>query len=443
MSTDINIINDSSRYTMDQAVNFSRKNAGQIALRVDSSGGVCKSFANYCTILEKDPYLSGKIRLNLLSGRAMIKDVYWAPQEHVLRDTDLSNLRRFTDSVYEISGGRDLRDAVGLIAEKNAFHPIRDELVKLVWDGHPRLGELLPRYLGAERSVLTTEITKLMLHGAIKRVMEPGIKFDSCIIFADSKQGTGKSSLCRFLALKDEFFCDDLYDLGNTKNAFETIRGHWICELGEMIATRRTKDVNLIKGYISRQNDSYRQPFGIFSEGFPRQTIFIGTSNQPHCLPKDRTGNRRFVPVLCDGDKADVHPLADEAETREYIRQCYAEAMVIGESKGYRLDLDQEYHTELDAIRYGLTLDDNNIGIIQNFLDTCEEDIVCSRMIWEKAFQHSEDASPDEKELSRIAEVMNSSIRGWERYAGLSGTAKDSKYRFPYYGKQRAWQRCA
>ena len=155
MSTDINSINDSSRYTMDQAVNFSRKNAGQIALRVDSSGGVCKSFANYCTILEKDPYLSGKIRLNLLSGRAMIRDVYWAPQEHVLRDTDLSNLRRFTDSVYEISGGRDLRDAVGLIAEKNAFHPIRDELVKLVWDGHPRLGELLPRYLGAERSVLT------------------------------------------------------------------------------------------------------------------------------------------------------------------------------------------------------------------------------------------------------------------------------------------------
>lgn len=443
MSTDIISIKDIRFDRMDQAVEFSRKNAGQISLRVDSSGGVCKSFANYCTILEKDPYLSGKIRLNLLSGRAMIKDVYWAPQEHVLRDTDLSNLRRFTDSVYEISSGRDLRDAVGLIAEKNAFHPIRNELGKLVWDGHPRLGELLPRYLGAERSVLTTEITKLMLHGAIKRVKDPGIKFDYCVIFADSKQGTGKSSLCRFLALKDEFFCDDLYDLGNTKAAFETIRGRWICELGEMIATRRTKDVNLIKGYISRQNDSYRQPFGIFSESYPRQAIFIGTSNQPHCLPNDRTGNRRFVPVLCDGDKADVHPLADEAETREYIRQCYAEAIVIGESEGYRLDLDQEYHTELDAIRYGLTPDENSIGTIQNFLDTCEEDIVCSRMIWERAFQHSEDASPDEKELSRIAEVMNSSIRGWERYAGLSGTAKDSKYRFPYYGKQRAWQRCA
>ena len=434
---------DSDITTMEQAVGLSRMNGGQIELKQSSSGMIAKSFANYCEILEKDPYLSGKSRMNVFNKRVTLKDVYWHPEEHTLCDNDISNLRRFIDCAYGVSPGKDIKDAVALIAEKTGFHPIRDALNNLKWDGKPRLSEFLPRYLGAKRSVLTTEITKLLFHGAIQRVMNPGIKFDYCITLLDDKQGTGKSSLCRFLALEDEYFCDDLDHFGDTKTAYEKIRGRWICELGEMVAIRRTQDVNVIKGYLSRQYDSYRQPHGTFSEKYPRQAIFIGTSNLFRCLPNDRTGNRRFVPVICDGNKAEVHPLADEAETREYIRQCYAEAIEIGKAEGYLLDLDREYQDTLDVIRSGLMPDNSNAGMIQDFLDTCEEDLVCSRMIWERLFKDSEDALPDGKELSRIADVMNLSIHGWKRYAGANGTAKDSKYRFKDFGKQRAWQRCA
>ena len=403
-------------------------------LQRNNDGTVRSSLENYCLILDQDPQLMYKIRLNALSGRVMLSGASWDITPHPIRDLDLYQIRKIISERYGISNVKDIQQAVEITGYKYSFHPIRELLSSLKWDGQERIGELFPRFLGADRSDYTTTVTKLLLFGAIQRVMNPGVKFDLCIILADTRQGTGKSSICRFLALRDDWFCDGLDDLSDNKRAYEAIRGHWICELGEMIATNRAKDVEGIKSYLSRTADDYRDPYGVYSERRPRQCVFIGTSNKPDFLPRDRSGNRRFLPIICDGSKAEVHPMANERETRDYILQCYAEAMQIGEEEGWPLVLPKNLNEEAMAIRDSSSPEDTRVGIIQTWLDQTDEDVVCTKMIWDRVFP---DQIPKDYELQEIAAIMTMQIRGWSKYNGN----KSGKKRVKGYGTQRAWIR--
>lgn len=414
---------------------------GELQLEVTNKGTFRESFNNACEIVLHDPYFIGKIRLNALDGRPYLNGFFWNTRLHAVQDADFFQIRKYISGLYCINNKDNIKQAISLAAYNNSFHPIRDLLDSLKWDGQSRISELLPRYLGAERSEYTTAVTMMLLHGAIRRVYEPGVKFDYCIILADTKQGTGKSSLCRFLALNDDWFCDALGDMGELKTAYEAIRGHWICELGEMIATRRTKDIETIKAYISRQADDYRDPFGIYPDRRPRQCIFIGTSNRPQCLPDDMTGNRRFIPVLCDGDRAVVHPLQDEAETRAYILQCYAEAMEKGKITGWTLKLPYRFDKVLADLQEDMTPEDTNVGKIQQWLDSTKEQYVCSRMIYDHVFDGLFGKKPQKYELQDISDIMNLKIKGWQKYRGENGKRDNSQRRFSSYGNQRAWER--
>ena len=389
-----------------------------------------------------DAYLDKRIRFNAFDGRITFTGFYWDAKPHPARDADIANLRYYVDSLYSLSNKANLLEAVTKISCDHPFHPVREYLGRLKWDGTPRISELPPRFLGAERSEYTTAVTKLMLFGAIQRVMNPGCKFDYCIILADTKQGTGKSTLCRFLALNDEWYTDSVGNLNDSKSVFELMRGKWIVELGEMLAVRRAQDVETIKAFISRQSQDYRQPYGTFAENHPRQCIFIGTSNKPQFLPEDKTGNRRFLPVICNGDKAAAHPLDNESETREFVRQCYAEALSIGREEGFPLVLDAKLREELLRIQETATPDDTRIGMIQAFLDNHESTtIVCSRLIWDAVFSGENNSAPKKYELDDIADIMNLNVVGWTKYMGKRGDKKNAKYVFETYGTQRAWIR--
>ncbi len=410
--------------------------APPLELERGKDGHVLKTFGNLCRLVESDELFADRIRYNALSGRVMLYRMPWDLTPHPIRDADLYHIRKHLADTCVDWKPDDIRQALAITADKHKFHPVLEKIDGLVWDGRSRLADLFPRYLGAERSDYTTAVTKLMFYGAIQRVKTPGVKFDYCIILADTKQGTGKSTICRLMALDDDWFCDALGDLSDSKKAYEAVRGHWICELGEMLATRRTKDIESIKAYLSRTADDYRDPYGVYPERRPRQCIFIGTTNKPQFLPDDKTGNRRFIPILCDGSKADIHPMQNEQETREYVRQCYAEAMVTGAAEGWPLVLDHKYDEELSAIREQSTPEDVNIGQIQAWLDTTKEDVVCSRMIWDEVFFGR--GEPSKFELQDIAEIMHTKIDGWKPYRGKTGSPKR---RVGKYGAQRAWVR--
>lgn len=133
-------------------------------------------------------------------------------------------------------------------------------------------------------------------------------------------QGAGKSSFFRLLSVKDEWFSDDLKKLDD-ENVYRKLQGHWIIEMSEMIATANARSIEEIKSFLSRQKETYKVPYEVHPEDRLRQCIFAGTTNRMDFLPRDRSGNRRFLPVQVFPEQAEQHSLADEAASREYIGQ--------------------------------------------------------------------------------------------------------------------------
>lgn len=429
--------------TEDQAKSLSfDAHLEETELKVTKDGKVQASdFSNYCTIFRRDPYLRDRIRFNLLNGRPEGVGFFWNTEPHPIDDNDLRHMRLYVTEVYGIGNEKDIKEAVDVRAWDNKYNPVETLLKCLEWDGVERIHNLFPRYLGAERSEYVCSVADLIFAGAIQRILRPGIKFDYCPILADSRQGTGKSTICRLLALRAEWFTDSISDLSDPKRAFEGIRGKWVVELGELLAVRRAKDIESTKAFITRQADVYRDPYGIYAEDRKRQCIFIGTTNAPRFLPEDKTGNRRFLPIICDGARAECHPMSNEAETAEYIRQCYAEAMAKGLDK-VSLVLDPKYESVLDAIREEATPEDVRVGEIQNYLDglSPETEYICTKMVWDALYAGDYDRQPKPQDLRDIADILTLKITGWERYEG-KGKDPHSKKRFKEYGTQRAWVR--
>lgn len=149
-----------------------------------------------------------------------------------------------------------------MVANSNGYHPVREYLNQLDWDGTPRVRFALHHFLGAEISDLNEELLRLFMLGAVTRIFQPGCKFDMMLCLTGG-QGAGKSSFFRFLAGNDEWFSDDLRKLDD-ENIYRRMMGHWIIEMSEMIATGNAKNVEEIKSFLSRQKDTYKVPYDKF-----------------------------------------------------------------------------------------------------------------------------------------------------------------------------------
>ena len=202
--------------------------------------------------------------------------------------------------------GRDLiRDVIDLEARSHPFHPVRDYLESLRWDGTPRLSRFLIDYCGAvadgenleERKdfgVYVEAVTRAFFISAVARIFQPGCKAD-CMLILEGGQGTMKSQLLRTLAVRDEWFTDLLpHDLAS-KDARAHLAGRWLIEMGEIAQFRRS-EIETVKSFLSCQFDRYRPAYGRSDISVPRQCLFIGTTNAATYL-HDPTGNRRFWPV--------------------------------------------------------------------------------------------------------------------------------------------------
>ena len=223
----------------------------------------------------------------------------------------------------------NVRDAVTLLCLEHAFHPIRQMLDELVWDGTTRVDDWIVKYMGADDTPLNRVVGRIVLVAAVRRVREPGVKFDTIVIL-EGRQGTGKSTALRILAGPGNHSDNELLTL-DTKAQMEAMEGVWIYELSEMSGLNKS-EVERMKAFASRDVDRARMSYGRFSEARGRQTIFVGTTNEQRYL-KDRTGNRRFLPV-----KTGVVNLEALQRDRD---QLWAEAAKL-EAEGASIVLPQE-----------------------------------------------------------------------------------------------------
>lgn len=208
-------------------------------------------------------------------------------------------------------------EAVETLAKSNTVHPVRDWLRSLPkWDETSRVESWLSDYCGVQDSEYVRRVSRYFLIGMIARVMQPGIKFDYCLVL-EGDQGKGKSTIVRILG--GDWHGDTDLDLHN-KDSMSALRGKWVYEFAEMGAVTRAESTKQ-KSFLSRQYDEFRPVYGRREIRLARQVVFIGTTNEWE-WNKDPTGGRRFWPVCCDGD----FNLDGLREVRE---QLFAEAVAL------------------------------------------------------------------------------------------------------------------
>ena len=376
--------------------------------------------------------MKGAIRKNLLTERIdIVKPLGWYRDSPTLTDVDVKYLLLYFEENYGLTVEKKIIDAVAVIANENRYHPVCDFLNALHWDGTERIRFCLHRFLGSDTDDYTYEALKLFLLGAISRAFKPGCKFEVMLCLVGG-QGAGKSSFFRLLAVNDDWFSDDLKKLED-ENVYRKMQGHWIIEMSEMIATANAKSIEEIKSFLSRQKETYKIPYETHPADRKRQCVFGGSSNTLDFLPLDRTGNRRFVPVMVYPERAEVHILADEQASREYINQMWAEAMEIYRSGNFRLRFSPAMNAYLKAHQKDFMPEDTKAGQILDYLERYSGSMVCSKQLYKEALGHDYD-EPKQWELREINDIMNNAVTGWRAFS-------NPRYFPEPYRRQKGWER--
>lgn len=395
-------------------------------------GKVSNAAANYKQVFQLDPLLKGAIRKNLLTERVdIVKPLGWYRDSPTLTDVDIKYLLLYFEENYGLTIEKKIQDAVMVIANENRYHPVRDFLNALQWDGIERIRYCLHRFLGADADDYTCEAMRLFLLGAISRAFRPGCKFEIMLCLVGG-QGAGKSSFFRLLAVQDDWFSDDLKKLDD-ENVYRKMQGHWLIEMSEMIATANAKSIEEIKSFLSRQKETYKVPYETHPADRKRQCVFCGTSNTLDFLPLDRTGNRRFVPVMVHPELAEIHILDDEPAARAYLIQVWAEAMEIYRSGNFKLRFSPAMNEYLKVHQRDFMPEDTKAGQIIEYLEKCSDNMVCSKQLFREALGHSFD-EPKQWEIREINDIMNNSVTGWRAFS-------NPRYFRSPYGRQKGWER--
>ena len=429
------------------------------ALEITAKGEFKATIPNVEIILRNDPHLKGKIAFNEFTKQIeCLGSTPWHKEtkKRQWQDGDDSSLRSYVEKVYGIHHSGKTKDAIISVSLQNAYHPVRDYLKGLTWDGKPRLEQIFIKYLGVENTEVNRVATRKALTAGVARIMEPGCKFDYMLTLY-GPQGVGKSALLKKLG--GAWFSDSLVSVTG-KEAYEALQGVWLMEMAELAATRKA-EVEAIKHFISKQTDRFRVAYGHYIEDFPRQCIFIGTTNKVDFL-RDETGGRRFWPMTVNPDNVEVKW---SKITKNEIDQIWAEATNFY-NEGEELYLAPELETEMRDIQSKHTEEQVYQGVIESFLekpiteDWYSKSIEDRRMfmndnefnlldeeteltlrdkispleIWVECLGGSISKLPI-MELNKIKAVLVN-LKGWERYA----ETKDGRLRFgKEYGRQLAF----
>ena len=389
-------------------------------LERDNEGRVKNCISNYMSILNNDLRFKGKLRLNELSDM---------PQKIVKgkianwEDVDHSKTRCYIEKTYGIYSEKKLYDALDIVFRENSYNPVKDIIESIEWDGVPRVHTILNKWLRVENNEYTREVSRLIFAGGINRLYNPGCKFDDMPVLIGTKQGEGKSTFVLWLALHDDYF-REIKDIDGQKG-IEVLKGGWICEMSELLALTKTKEVEAVKSYITCRVDTYRKPYGREVTTNPRKCIMIGTTNKEQFLT-DKTGNRRFYPVTVRSRGKDLFD--NEKDVKHDILQAWAEALVMYKKGELKNCADNELIETIREHQEAAVEDDYREGLIESYLEDKNE--TCIIEVWENVFNNI--GRPTRKDSNEIG-LMISKLSDWENL----GKSK----RFDKYGKQKMWEK--
>ncbi|MDO9106165.1 MAG: VapE family protein [Methylovulum sp.] len=306
--------------TLEAARADKRQYWGSRLIRGDRGGyRDCKE--NVTIALEDHPQLKGLVAYNEFSARVeKVRRAPWdkqtgefKPKEWSIHDDRELSMWTALNCDLLIGSTGTVGEGVELVSQRNKYHPVRDWLESLTWDGFDRNQHWLHELLGVADTTYGRLVGKIWLRQAVNRIINPGSKGDYVLIL-EGTQGLNKSTALRRLG--EAYYSDVTLNL-NDKDSLMALAGVWILEIAELDAFNRAESTR-IKQFITQTEDRFRPPYGKRMIVQPRQTVFAATTNN-YEYHKDPTGNRRFWSVLCT--KIDLDLIT------EWREQMFAQAL--------------------------------------------------------------------------------------------------------------------
>lgn len=429
----------------------------QSRLVLDRRGNIKDSLQNIALIIRNDGNFKNIVYNEFKDTIDVIGTLPWKQVKPGWNDSDLANAKVYFERVYGIWAPAKFKDALlAVVSSDRLYHPIKEYFSGLKWDGTKRVDTLLIDYFGAEDTPYTRAVIRKTLVAAAARIYEPGIKFDSILVL-NGPQGMGKSTF--FSLLGKQWFSDSLSisDMRD-KTAAEKLLGNWILEISEMSGIRKT-EVEVVKSFVTRQDDKFRQAYGVNVESHPRKCVIVGSTNSEGGFLRDVTGNRRFWPVHVPGT-GKFHPWELDC-----VDQVWAEAIHLYK-EGEELFLKGREAEEAYKMQQEAMESDDREGIVADYLDrllpdnwnvmdiyqrraflgggefetegitgTLRRARVCCMEIWVECFG-KERQNLRKTDSYEIEGIINK-IGGWKKYDANS----TGKTKIPLYGVQKTFVR--
>jgi len=319
------------------------------------------------------------------------------PHTEVIEDRHTEELWLDIDARYKFRPTKELfLTVLSVRANSNAFHPVLAYLDQLpLHDGESRIDTWLIRLAGAKDTPFVRAVSRLILVAAVRRVRQPGCKFDEMLILESITQGTGKTSFVHALCPNAEWFGSRLPLHADIKTRMEATAGKWIIEAGELSGMGQA-DHRGLKDYLSTQIDEARMAYGRENTRRPRQFVVIGTTNDKQYL-RDYL-NRRYWPV--EITRCDVEGLRAELE------QLWAEAAAV-EATGESIRLAEELWEVAEAEQEERRVMDPYEMVLMSALDGVTG-IIALEDVWRLC---GLEKRPTMAESQRINEIMTVKLR--------------------------------
>lgn len=374
--------------------NLARTGRGQLKITV----------MNLALILEHDEALKGGIRLNTFANRLEIgRALPFKSLDHPeWRDTDSSEATAWLEQHYGWSGStRKVHEAVCMVAGRHPYHPVVTYLSGLKWDGVERLKHIFEDHFGASSTVFSQALGQCWMVSAVARVMQPGCQVNFILVL-EGEQQIGKTTAIR--TLFSPWYAESL-ESPLSKDFYQSLLGKWGVEIAELDSFKRA-EVTKVKQVITSTSDYYRPSYGLIAREFPRQCVFVATTNEDKYL-LDASGALRFMPIRCTAIALDAL-----ASTRD---QLWAEAVAAYRTGLRWWDIPRAAAIEEQASRYQ---EDAWEELIEEFLKGHKE-VTLQQVLRDSL--HIEVARQDRSAQTRVGAILRH--LGWrpDRQISVSG----------------------